>query len=76
MTMGSPEERIARLEGIIEQMNERHRAIERLHCRHKSTGTDTLDSEADRTEFWVMLSITLALFAVLFILLGVTLAKV
>ena len=75
MTTVPLEERIAYLEGIIEQMNERHRIIERLLCQRAFTGTSTLDLETDRTEFWVMLSITLALFTVLFVLLGVTFAK-
>ena len=67
--MISQEERISRLEGIIEQINERLGTIER-------NVSMLMDRKADKTEVRLVLVTMVALFSVVFGLLGVILTKV
>ena len=80
MTMVSPEERISRLEGVIEQINERQGSLERMLEERTSTIISMLDHKADKTEMRLMFVITLTLMAVLFSavfgLLGVVLTRI
>ena len=58
--MVSPEERISRVEGVLEQMNERLENFEAL-----MTGIEyQLDRKADKTEVRFLFGITFTLFAV------------
>ncbi len=68
MTMASQEERISRLEGIIEQINERLAAIER-------NVSMLMDRKADKTEVRFMFGITITLICVLIGLVGGVLAR-
>ena len=66
--MVSQEERISRLEGIIEQMSERMGRIENL-------ATLILDRKADKTEVRLVLVTMVALFSVVFGLFGVMMSN-
>ena len=69
--MVSPEERISRVEGVLEQMNERLENFEAL-----MTGIEyQLDRKADKTEVRFLFGITFTLFAVTIGLLGAVLTK-
>jgi hypothetical protein len=65
----SQEERISRLEGIIEQINERLAAIER-------NVSMIMDRKADKTEVRFLFGITITLICVLIGLVGGILARV
>jgi hypothetical protein len=65
----SQEERISRLEGIIEQINERLAAIER-------NVSMIMDRKADKTEVRFLFGITITLICVLIGLVGGVLARV
>lgn len=67
--MISQEERISRLEGIIEQINERLAAIERNISM-------LMDRKADKTEVRFMFGITITLICVLIGLVGGVLARI
>ena len=71
MTMVSPEERISRIEGILEQINERQGTLE----ERTSTMLGMLERKADRVEVRLYRAVNAALFAVVFGLLGVLIAK-
>ena len=69
--MVSPEERISRVEGVLEQMNERLENFEAL-----MTGIEyQLDRKADKTEVRFLFGNTFTLFAVTIGLLGAVLTK-
>ena len=69
--MVSPEERISRVEGVLEQMNERLENFEAL-----MTGIEyQLDRKADKTEVRFLFGITFTLFAVAIGLIGAVLTK-
>ena len=69
--MVSPEERISRVEGVLEQMNERLENFEAL-----MTGIEyQLDRKADKTEVRFLFGITFTLFAVTIGLIGAVLTK-
>ena len=69
--MVSPEERISRVEGVLEHMNERLENFEAL-----MTGIEyQLDRKADKTEVRFLFGITFTLFAVTIGLLGAVLTK-
>ncbi len=70
--MISQEERISRLEGIIEQINERLGRVENL----TATMMGILDRKADKTEVRFLFDITITLICVLIGLVGGVLAKV
>ena len=67
--MISQEERIPRLEGIIEQINERLAGIERNISM-------LMDRKADKTEVRFMFGITITLICVLMGLVGGVLARI
>ncbi len=86
MTMVSPEERISRIEGILEQINERQGTLERMLEERTSTimamleeRTSTmmtmLERKADRVEVRLYLAVSATLFAAVLGLLGVLIAK-
>ena len=86
MTMVSPEERISRIEGILEQINERQGTLERtleertsmimgMLEERNSTMVGMLERKADRVEVRLYRAVNAALFAVVFGLLGVLIAK-
>ena len=75
MTMVSPEERISRIEGILEQINERQGTLERTLEERTSTMLGMLERKADRVEVRLYRAVNAALFAVVFGLLGVLIAK-
>ena len=66
--MISQEERVSRLEGIVEQINERLANIER-------NVSMIMDRKADKTEVRFMFGITITLICVLIGLVGADLAK-
>ena len=70
--MVSQEERISRLEGIIEQINERLGRVENLTAAMMGI----LDRKADKTEVRFLFGITITLICVLIGLVGGVLAKV
>ena len=86
MTMVSPEERISRIEGILEQINERQGTLERMLEERTSTImamleertstiTAMLERKADRVEVRLYLAVNATLFAAVLGLLGVLIAK-
>ena len=70
--MISQEERISRLEGIIEQINERLGRVENLTAAMMGI----LDRKADKTEVRFLFGITITLICVLIGLVGGVLARV
>ena len=69
--MVSPEERISRVEGVLEQMNERLASLE-----VRTTGIELqLDRKVDKTEVRFLFGITFTLFAVTIGLIGAVLTK-
>ncbi len=73
--MISQEERVSRLEGIIEQINERLGSIEaRLGLIERNTST-IMDRKADKTEVRLVLVTMVALFSVVFGLFGVMMSN-
>ena len=66
--MISQEERISRLEGIIEQLNERLAAIER-------NVSMLMDRKADKMELRLYFAVTVALFGTVIGLVGAVLSK-
>ena len=62
MTTISPEERIARIEGVIEQMNQRQGRLEDLI----TTIIGILDRKADKAEMRLMFAIMVAILVALF----------
>ncbi len=66
------EERISRLEGIIEQINERLGRVENLTAAMMGI----LDRKADKTEVRVLFGITITLICVLIGLVGGVLVRV
>ena len=86
MTMVSPEERISRIEGILEQINERQGTLERMLEERtstimamieerNSTMMALLERKADRVEVRLYLAVSATLFAGVLGLLGVLIAK-
>ena len=86
MTTVSPEERISRIEGILEQINERQGTLERmleertstimgmLEERH-ATMMGMMERKADRVEVRLYLAVNATLFAAILGLFGVLIAK-
>ena len=73
--MISQEERVSRLEGIIEQINERLGSIEsRLGLIERNTSM-IMDLKADKTEVRLVLVTMVALFSVVFGLFGVMMSN-
>ena len=73
--MISQEERVSRLEGIIEQINERLGSIEsRLGLIERNTSM-IMDRKADKTEVRLVLVTMVALFSVVFGLFGVMMSN-
>ena len=73
--MISQEERVSRLEGIVEQINERLGSIEaRLGFIERNISM-LMDRKADKTEVRFMFGITITLICVLIGLVGADLAK-
>ena len=66
--MISQEERVSRLEGIIEQLNERLAAIER-------NVSMLMDRKADKMELRLYFAVTVALFGTVIGLVGAVLSK-
>ena len=76
--MVSPEERISRVEGVLEQMNERLSTLETWTSviEDRITGVMVLlDSKADKTEVRFLFGITFTLFAVTIGLIGAVLTQ-
>ena len=76
--MVSPEERISRVEGVLEQMNERLSTLETRTSviEDRITGVMVmLDSKADKTEVRFLFGITFTLFAVTIGLIGAVLTQ-
>ena len=73
--MISQEERVSRLEGIIEQINERLGSIEaRLGLIERNTSM-IMDRKADKSEVRLVLVTMVALFSVVFGLFGVMMSN-
>ena len=75
MPMVLPEERISRIEGILEQINERQGTLERMLEERTSTMMAMLERKADRVEVRLYLAVSATLFAAVLGLLGVLIAK-
>jgi C4-type Zn-finger protein len=86
MTTVSPEERISRIEGILEQINERQGTLERMLEERTSTIMGMLEErnatmmgmmerKADRVEVRLYLAVNATLFAAILGLFGVLIAK-
>jgi C4-type Zn-finger protein len=86
MTTVSPEERISRIEGILEQINERQGTLEcmleertstimGMFEERTSTITGMLERKADRVEVRLYLAVNVTLSAAILGLLGVLIAK-
>ena len=76
--MVSPEERISRVEGVLEQMNERLSTLETWTSviEDRITGVMVmLDSKADKTEVRFLFGITFTIFAVTIGLIGAVLTQ-
>ena len=75
MATVSPQERIARLEGIIEQMNERQRFVERT-LNDRALGDTGVSDWKPSKEFIVMMGILIVIGIVAFGMLGAILTKI
>ena len=73
--MVSPEERISRIEGILEQINERQGTLEHMLEERTSEIMRMLERKADRVEVRLYLAVNATLFAAILGLFGVLIAK-
>ena len=74
--MISQEERVSRLEGIIEQINERLGSIEARLGTIERNVSMLMDRKADKAELRLYFVVTIALFGTLIGLVGAVLSKV
>ena len=74
-TVVSPEEQTSRIEGILEQINERQGTLERMIEERTSEIMRMLERKADRVEVRLYLAVNATLFAAILGLFGVLIAK-